>query len=142
MTSPRETSTVSFTIHRWPKFQAVGCRPIACSYVVGVLPIGRARGRVAASATVFRKRLAFRCVEEYAHSRADADVWLGHLQGNIPVCDCTLCGRRSAAILECMIAQRCPESSPVVREHLCGEEVFGAIQEIDPSLTVRDAESD
>ena len=51
-------------------------------------------------------------------------------------------GRRGchASILGSMVAQRCPESSPVVREHPCDEEVFDALQEDDLSLTVKDAE--
>ena len=84
----------------------------------------------------------FSVCEEYAHSRADADVWLGQLQGSILVCDRALRGSEGchASILGSMVAQRCPESSLVVREHPCDEEVFDALQEDDPSLTVKDAE--
>ena len=41
-------------------------------------------------------------LEEYPHSRADADVWLGQLQGNSLFCDCTLRGSEEchAAIVE------------------------------------------
>ena len=63
------------------------------------------------------------------------------MQDHILDCDCTLRGSDEchAAILESMVAQRYPESSPVVREHSCNEEVFHALQEDDLSLTVRDA---
>ena len=41
-------------------------------------------------------------LEEYPHSRADAAVWLGQLQGNSLVCDCKLRGLEEchAAIVE------------------------------------------
>ena len=53
-------------------------------------------------------------------------VWLGHWQGNIFVCDGAVRGSEEchAAILESMVAVA--QSSPFVREHSCGEEVFDA----------------
>ena len=79
---------------------------------------------------------------EYACSRADAQVWLGHLQGNTLVCDCELVGAEEchAAVLGEMVAQWCPEREQFAGDHPCDEELFDALPEDDPSLTVRDKE--